>query len=246
MLTHFHEKGIAMPSDEQRYIVRRFNWRWAGTCFVRAPGEHRVAWFDTPDEADADRWRRELEVRGRINPFECGPAFHYLSTMPEPIYLDWLMDADVIPPEPINGVRPWGEWWDGAKQALAHGQVAHVWEGLNRVRFFDVITRRPSDVAFAVIRMMWEYNDYTYEPGEEGGEPLRVFRRRENAEAYRQLLEEQRIAEFAESETFDLNDSLQDETEHLDFHRTLRGQSLVARTVYCRRPLQPSMASPAE
>lgn len=177
-------------SDAPRFVVRRFNWRWAGTCFVRAPGDHRVAWFDTRDAADADAWRRETEVRGRVNPFACGPAFHYLSTLPEPIYLDWLRDADVIPPEPAaDGKRQWPAWWDATRPTLSESQEFRVWEGLNRVRFFDVIARRPSQVAYAVVRIVWEYNDYFYEPGDEGGKTVRAFRTRERAEAHRATLE---------------------------------------------------------
>ncbi len=177
-------------ADEVRFTVRRFNWRWAGTCFVRAPGEHRLTTFDTADDAHADAWRREQEVRGRVNPFACGPAFHYLSTMPEPIYLDWLRDADVTPPEPdATGKRPWVAWWDTTKTGLSESQNFRVWEGLNRVRFFDVIARRPSQVAYAVVRIVWEYNDYYYEPGDEGGRTVKAFRNREKAVVYRNQLE---------------------------------------------------------
>ena len=185
-------------ADEVRFTVRRFNWRWAGTCFVRAPGEHRLATFDTADEAHADAWRREQEVRGRVNPFACGPAFHYLSTMPEPIYLDWLRDADITPPkQDSTAKRPWAAWWDSTKTGLTESQIFRVWEGLNRVRFFDVIARRPSQVAYAVVRIVWEYNDNWMEPGEEGGVPVQAFRKRENAEAQRVLLEEVERARFA-------------------------------------------------
>lgn len=177
-------------TDVPRFVVRRFNWRWAGTCFVRAPGDHRVGWFDTRDAADADAWRRELAVRGRVNPFACGPAFHYLSTLPEPIYLDWLRDADVIPPEPAaDGKRPWLAWWDATRPTLSDAQEFRVWEGLNRVRFFDVIARRPSQVAYAVVRILWDYNDAWDEPGDEGGETVVVLRSRESAEKRRQELE---------------------------------------------------------
>jgi hypothetical protein len=38
---------------------------------------------------------------------------------------------------------------------------------------------------------LWEYNDNWEEPGAEGGETVRAFRRREDAEALRDLLEEE-------------------------------------------------------
>lgn len=36
-------------SDEPKWIVRRFNWKCChdGKQLRQAPGEHRVAWFDT-------------------------------------------------------------------------------------------------------------------------------------------------------------------------------------------------------
>lgn len=30
-------------TDDLHYTVRRFNWRWAGSCFMRLPGETRLA-----------------------------------------------------------------------------------------------------------------------------------------------------------------------------------------------------------
>ena len=49
------------------HVVRQFNWlwagTWAGTVFVRVPGERRIARFDTADEAVADQRRREQLVR---------------------------------------------------------------------------------------------------------------------------------------------------------------------------------------
>jgi hypothetical protein len=177
-------------ADSLRYTVRRFNWRWAGQCFLPAPGEARIAWFDTPDEAEADCRRREREVRGRVNPFQCGPALHYLTTFPEPVFLDYLLDLGLTPPDPQpDGRRRWAEWWDAEKEERTADQTAQVWEALNRVRFFDVIARRPSEVAYTVVQVLWDYNDVWYEPGDEGGRPILAFRSRAKAEAHRQQLE---------------------------------------------------------
>jgi hypothetical protein len=177
-------------SDAPRFVVRRLNWRVAGECFIRLPGEVRLVSFGTLEEADADGARREGEIRARLNPFRCGTAWHALTTMPQAVYLDWLQDADLFPPlafaEPaLTGTIPlgeWAEWWLKVAHRLEADQVAHAWAGLNRVRFFEVVERPASAVAFAVVRVMWEYNDSWYEPGSEGGRTVRAFRSRDRAE----------------------------------------------------------------
>jgi hypothetical protein len=187
-------------SDAPRFVVRRLNWRPAGDRFVRLPGETRLASFESIEAADSDRARREAEVRARLNPFRCGTTWPALTTVPQPVYLDWLQDAGVLPPvawsaRTVEGVVPldeWAEWWQRIGHVLSAEQVAHVWNGLNRVRFFEVIERPISAVAFAVVQVMWEYNDAWYEPGSEGGRTVRAFRSRERAEAERQRLEAER------------------------------------------------------
>lgn len=169
-----------MP-DDLRYIVRRFNWKAMDDSqeLRKAPGEHRVAWFDTEDDARTECARREATVRERVNPFRCGPAFHYLSTFPEYAFRDWLMDADITPPA-CPTLSEWVAWWDAG---LPEEHRAKVWEGLNRVRFHDVISRRPSQTAYAVVQILWDYQDDFYSPGDEGGRFTTAFRTRERAEA---------------------------------------------------------------
>lgn len=168
-------------SDELRWIVRRFNWKCChdGKQLRQAPGEHRVAWFDTEADALADCRRRERSVRERVNPFHCGPAFHYLSTFPEYAFRDWLRDDDIEPPD-VTTLDAWADWWEWPP--LGPSARAKVWEGLNRVRFHDVISRRPSQVAYAVVQVMWDYQDDFYSPGEEGGRVTAVYRTRARAE----------------------------------------------------------------
>ena len=168
-------------SDELKWIVRRFNWKACheGNQLRQAPGEHRVAWFDTETDARAECLRREAAVRERVNPFRCGPAFHYLSTFPEYAFRDWLMDAGITPPAGTDQ-SVWAGWWDAG---LPDELRAKVWEGLNRVRFHDVIARRPSEVAYAVVQVLWDYQDDFYSPGDEGGRITTVYRTRHRAEA---------------------------------------------------------------
>lgn len=175
-------------SDATRFVVRRLNWRWVDGYCVRLPGEVRLASFDTRDAADADRADREAEVRGRLNPFHCGTTWASLTTFPESVFADWLTDAGLTPPK-ARGKGAWVGWWHEGQVSWSAHQREQVWAALDRVRFFEVIERRASAVAFAVVCVMWEYNDTWYEPGAEGGRTVSAYRSRERAEAERQRLE---------------------------------------------------------
>jgi hypothetical protein len=166
-----------------RHIVRRFNWKRVKDGLLRAPGEHRVAWFDTDEAAFAECRRRELAVRERVNPFRCGATFPSLTAFPMPVFLDWLGDEGIESPEESYRLADWIAWWDLEAAALGAAQRERVWEGLNRVRFHDVIQRRSDQVAYAVLRIMWNYLDDYNEPGEEGGRIETVYRTRAKAEA---------------------------------------------------------------
>jgi hypothetical protein len=53
------------------------------------------------EEAEADRARREADVRARVkNPFICGPNHAARSRLPEPVFEDWLRDAGMEPRQP--------------------------------------------------------------------------------------------------------------------------------------------------
>lgn len=190
-------------AEPTRFVVRRLNWRPAGDAFVRLPGETRLASFDTFDAAESDRIRREHEVRGRVNPFWCGTTFRALTTFPEPVFADWVADVGLTPPErPAVGFTDWAGWWAAGHATWTEEQRARVWDGLNRVRFFEVIERPASAVAYAVVRVMWEYNDSWYEPGAEGGRTVVAYRTREAAERRRAELEaEAKAAEWGEYDT---------------------------------------------
>jgi hypothetical protein len=180
--------------SETRYVVERRNWRRIEGGWLQLPGRVALASFADAEEAEADRRAREAEARRGVgNPFRCGPALPYLTSFPEPVFLDWLQDAGVQPPQPGSaaGRRDWAAWWDAQQEGLSPPQRARVWDGLDKVRFFDVVPRPAARTAYAVVRVLWEYNDNWMEPGGEGGDCVRAFRRRADAEAYRDLLEEQ-------------------------------------------------------
>jgi hypothetical protein len=178
-----------MPAEERlEYAIRRLNWRRTHYGIVRMPGFVPVGALPSFEEAEADRARREAEVRERItNPFVCGPNHAARSRLPEPIFCDWLRDVGIEPPaeQPLN----WAGWWDEVRACFSAEQVAHVWAGLDRVRFFEVVARPEGRIGYAVVSIEWVGADQLF-PGPEGGTPLMVFRRWTDAEAYYRESEE--------------------------------------------------------
>ena len=116
--------------SELRYVVRRLNWKSpiAGR-YVRLPGWTEVAAFDAAETADADRRRREQEVRTAVNPFACAGSFFEMSSLPGPVLSDWLMDGGLEPPSPAAPFREWRAWWDAAAGSMTAAEWAHAWAG---------------------------------------------------------------------------------------------------------------------
>ena len=143
-----------------RHIVRQFNWLLGGKYYVRAPGERRIAWFDTAAEAVADQRSRDSRFRETHNPFFFGTAWPHFTTMPAGVYRDWLLDDWIEPPaNEAATVEEWRTWWDAVKPTLNQTQRERAWDGLNRLRFHDVIARRSSETAYCVSRLLWAYDD---------------------------------------------------------------------------------------
>lgn len=175
-----------LPEVKLEYAIRRLNWRRTHYGIVRLPGAVTLGALPSFEEAEADRAQREAAVRERVNPFVCGPNHAARSRLPELIFCDWLGDAGIEPPT-ANALfqRDWARWWERVGPELGAEQVAHVWAGLDRVRFFEVVGRPEGRIGYAVVVVDWEYNDNWMEPGDEGGTPCKVFRRWADAEACR-------------------------------------------------------------
>src|SRR5438094_9028536 len=183
---------MSEPSTRFEYAIRRLNWRRTHSGIARMPGAVTVGALPTAEEAEAERARREAEVRARVNPFTCGATHAERSRMPQEIFHDWLRDVGLEPPAVMASLAcDWPGWWTHHEPALSPEQISHVWAGLDRVRFFEVLPRREGSVGYAVVRVEWEYNDQWMEPGAEGGTPWKVFRRWAAAEEYRRKLEEE-------------------------------------------------------
>jgi hypothetical protein len=174
-----------MAEPGTRFVLKRLKWveRYGGSL-ARQPGEVAVASFATAEEAEAERAKREAEVRARVNPFACGPAAHYWTHLDEPRLRDWLMDRGIDPPEPKkDGTTNWADWWKKNQKKLGAAKCAAIWEALDKVRFFAVRQEPARPVGYAVMAVNWEYNDEFYDACAEGGLLEKVYRSRERAEA---------------------------------------------------------------
>jgi len=181
-----------MTRPGTHFVVIRRNWRFVGRggAYVLLPGEVRESSFATEAEAQDDARRREADARAKVNPFRCGTTWADRSHLPEAVFSDFLRDAGVEPPaaapdEPID----WAAWWDEKAKHLGDAQRQRVWEGLDRVRFFQVSERPVRPVLYAVVRIEWNYNDQWYYPSAEGGTVQVAYRSRERAEQERGRLE---------------------------------------------------------
>lgn len=162
-----------------RFVVRRRNWRWAPgnehtprgwVCFP-GPGAE-VAAFESFDAAEADRTHREAAVRLKMNPFECGPL-PAVTTLPDPILRDFLMDAGVEPP--AAGVA-WADWWTAAHPTLSDEHRASVWQAADKVRFFEVTEEADGPQVHVVVDVTWEERDGVHVAEWDGGELIRARR----------------------------------------------------------------------
>jgi len=88
-----------------RFNVVRQNWQRFPRGWRRLHGETVLASFATRAEAEADAARREREARAAVNPFACGIAWTDRTDMPEPVFADWVADAD-LPAPPLVTAQP--------------------------------------------------------------------------------------------------------------------------------------------
>jgi hypothetical protein len=171
------------PSEPAvRYVVSRLNWRRTPAGFVRLPGEVRVASFDTIQEAEAERRRREADAREQVNPFASGLAPYEQTSLPPGIFRDWLLDAGIEPPPEPTSSLAWAAWWEKQSPTWTADQRARAWEALDKTRFFAVEERPRRPVVYAVVSVTWNYNDQWYYANGEGGKVMDVYRSRERAE----------------------------------------------------------------
>jgi hypothetical protein len=211
-----------MPSEPATvYVLQRRNWVRRGTGveghpnlprLLRLPGAVRLASFDSEVNALAECARLEEQTRRAVNPFACdGTGLHYHSSFAEPIFRDWLLDADITPPEPGEKGIDWPGWWEGIKGTLDAVQWAHVWKALDRVVFHEVVARERKEVVYVIARIDWIYNDYSFDPRPDGSVPIKAYRSRKKAEDERLALEEDIRDDYDDLDRMEIQERLERE-----------------------------------
>jgi hypothetical protein len=176
------------------YVVRRLPH--GDDLRARLAGPTEVATFADYESARADCADRERAARKGVNPFRLGGALPAVTSLDAPALHDWLLDAGLDPPRPDGeGVRDWAGWWDAWQSHWSTEQRDAAWRALDRVRFFEVVERRPRRKAYVVVEIGWWWNDdppHYSDP--EGGIPVEAFADRELAQVRRLELEAARRA----------------------------------------------------
>jgi hypothetical protein len=171
-------------SNKTHFVVERLNWRRWGEAFCQLPGQTRLASFDTAEEAEAFCRHHEESARRRVNPFAGALSVpHNLTDMPESVLCDFLQDQGIDPPAQSKaGRRDWAKWWRANAPSWDDVQRAAVWRALDKVRFHRVVEQPRRPVAYALVKVVWQYNDEWFFPGGEGGQATKAYRSRERAE----------------------------------------------------------------
>jgi hypothetical protein len=184
-------------STKPSFAVRRLAWdkpEHERDYYRVLPKATSVAVFATFPEADEDRARRETEARSGVNPFRYGgAALFYQTSFDAPRLHDWLLDGRIEPPSNPTGHLSWARWWEASVAAWGPDPLAHVWQALDKVRFFEVVVQFPVSKVYVVSEINWTWNDEPHlDADTEGGKAVRAFRNRELALAECDRLNDER------------------------------------------------------
>jgi hypothetical protein len=149
-----------MSTPNQFEVVRQ-NWQRFSRGWRRLHGETTLASFSSSAEAEADAQRREQAAHGVVNPFACGVLWTDRTDMPEPVFFDWVGDADLPPVPETGGRRDWVAWWEQLRQECSTEHAAMVWGMLPHLRFYHVRQRHPGPRLFVLSHVAaWEQYDH--------------------------------------------------------------------------------------
>lgn len=116
------------------------------------------------------------------------------------MFCDWLTDHGIESPKATKKKgRDWEAWWQKIAKKWNDEQRAAVWDRLDRVTFYRVSERPKRPVVYAVVEVIWGYNDEWFYPGSEGGETQTVYRSREKAEKEAARLNKDEREEWTEA-----------------------------------------------
>jgi hypothetical protein len=142
----------------KEYVLERLNWRSHPDqiFWLLLPGGNPVEVFDTAEEAQEEWATREWELRQRINPFQCGgPTLFYQTTLDPNRFYDWIADQGLESPTTHQSAT-WAEWWSTQAAQLSEQQLSAIWEVLDRVRFFRVVTRERGETYQLIAQAQFE------------------------------------------------------------------------------------------
>lgn len=137
-------------SNTRAFEVVRQNWQRFPAGWRRQHGETVVASFPSLAEAEAECARREQLAREAVNPFACGVIWTDRTEMPEPIFADWVRDADLPPPPAPGGQCEWLAWWELLRRERLPEYRTMVWGILANLRF-HAVRERPIGLRFFVL-----------------------------------------------------------------------------------------------
>jgi hypothetical protein len=176
------------------FLVREaFEWTYGDQPpAVKSP----AVWaFATLEEAIACRDQLKRTCR-HVNPFGwSGRRLAELTSMKERAFRARISQLKLPAPKD----KLWANWWWRITQqrgsAIRPDQLAALWGTLDRAepyrieeRDLELPSAGPPKTVYVVQRLTWQYNDNWYDLGND--EPLRAFRDRGRAEAYRWELEQ--------------------------------------------------------
>ena|GEM_PF-6501175 len=128
---------------------------WHGVWHYHAPKRGgAVRAFASAKRAAAFHRRLEQHARAKVpkaNPFllcrDWQINYELVTSLPEFALLDWIQDAGLTPPKPSAHRAnlklcswDWYMWWQKTVPTMAPEQLCHMWKGLDRVRFYEVVT----------------------------------------------------------------------------------------------------------
>lgn len=185
-------------SRDTHFAVRQLGWHQDphGDRYTRRlPTAEVVATFDNFDDAEYHCRAREFAARRGENPFRFGGEAHYYQSSLDAMRLhDWFLDEGIEPPECQLRHSDWRDWWGAFSHTWTEYQIAHAWQGFDKVRFFDVAAEAP-DALWMVIEIGFAEAGYNARDAErEGGRTTGLFRTEPAANAHRDRLNANRRA----------------------------------------------------
>jgi hypothetical protein len=96
---------------------------------------------------DAETFCRQREHAARLSRRDSGlfwyqayatPTLFDFTCFDPPVFLDWLEDADIPRPHASDALS-WSRWWGQVRNHLTKQQRHHLFEGLHKFSFYEIV-----------------------------------------------------------------------------------------------------------